>query len=305
MQILSDRHVACDTGKFFLDVPPQPEPFRVRLPQFSVKVVGTSFILDAASSESTIYLSRGRVVLEDFSGGPLTLDAGQAVTVTASGEIRNFSPDVEPPPSFDHLARETLDRTETRNQYLSRLKQDSATVIHLNFERTSTQKNMKGKLNWILGRTLGKWSLRFPHPDDDLFLPIRGEFRQATILAWIRRDSLKENRNALLYNDRIRWCFSNDGGLRFQESGLPLRKPMPIPGELADQWIFVAVVVDTNDGTIRYYLNGKEILSDSHDRLPLSCDGVRIGGCVCFDEFLFSKRSFTSEEIEDFYRSTK
>lgn len=287
LQILSAGQIACHRGRLSLDVPPQPEPFRVRLPQYTILVLGTSFDIRVDAAGSTIHLKRGRVAIEGLPSSPFYLEAGGALTVSPAMEVKSFAASPEAMPAFSTMEDKTRSRLDAWKRQSQRFRDDPATVVFMGFERSSMKRELTGRLHWTQGPFPGKWALRFPMPQDDLFLPLNRDYPTATVMAWIRRDSTDETRKAFFYSDSIRWEFAG-GGLRWQPKGGKACAPMPVPGDRVECWNHVAVVVDGSGGTVRHYLNGKEVFAEPWTTKSISGTDARLGGGVAAAEFLFA-----------------
>ena len=152
-------------------------------------------------------------------------------------------------------------------------------------------------------------------------------FPQVSLAAWVRLDWLGAPYQSLLHTNgwsegdpgNIHWMINGDTTMRlalFQNrladgaSGFPDSRTPVLPEQ--GRWVHLAVVYDSDEGTVRFFLNGK---IDSETRLevahPARFGPARIGNwnrkdrklSGRIDEFIILGRAMTDAEIATLFES--
>ncbi|MDF1756379.1 MAG: FecR domain-containing protein [Verrucomicrobiales bacterium] len=176
---------------------------------------------------------------------------------------------------------------------------------------------------WVTGRWSGKGALEIKRVSDRIRLDIPGEFKSLSFLTWVRIEGLEKRFNSLFLTDswdvgESHWHIGREGQLTFgiKDIGTLNSKPALGPGDLG-RWLHLAAVYDAGSGVIHLYRDGELVSSSAPfpKKLPLRLGPSEIGNWQSredgalrlrtfngrFDEFLISRRPFSSDEVREHY----
>jgi len=311
LELISPGEARLSSGKLSARVPEPAHGFKVYTPDVTVTDLGTEFGLERQATKPVeVQVFEGKVQLAvQGASQPQILNAGEGVQV-GSGRV-------EPMATVDRLAylsAEDLARREAaelRTRYQSwkqldhSLDNDSAMLVHLNFEdqrnidrnlvnhAAATRASARGMIlgcDWVDGRWPGKGALAFNNGRDRVRLLVPGEFHSLTYLAWVRVDSLPYEWDALALVDTFKagethWQLHRNGSMELSvrpEGGKAgwdrLLSPPVITRQELGRWIQLAAVYDGNKRQMSLYLNGRRVASksESHER-TLSLGSLELG----------------------------
>ena len=286
-QIISLNEASCRNGRLTAEVPPQARGFRVSTPQMNVTDLGTAFGLDVKDRRTELHVFKGSVEFQPTAGAARqNLKEGAGVVTESSHPSKLITADPKAFASlfdlqFKSSAAEVL-RHEQWRAASSRLDEDSALLVHFDFEPTDPSewrlRNASNRKNaapdativgcqWTEGRWPDKRALEFRSVSDRVRLNVPGEFESLTLAAWVRVQGLDRQFNSLFMSDgfeahTLHWLIRKDGvlGLTAIDSGPGDVQIVASPSVLAlDQfgiWVHLAVVLDGNAKRVVHYVNG-------------------------------------------------
>ncbi len=202
----------------------------------------------------------------------------------------------------------------------------------------STGRKNDGRIEnaaWVPGRFPGKYALRFDWPSSRIRVPVNDvtNSRQLTLVAWVRLDSLPNDRAGLLMSDgwwlmgQVHWQILRDGRMSFSvvvgprvDVTVTSSRPV-VDGDHPGQWNLLAVVCDLDAETIVFYRNGdcvgRQALEAAksaafkpgmttaanwyNPHAPLTEKVFALQGCV--EELMIFRAALSEEEIRRIYQS--
>jgi hypothetical protein len=265
-------------GRLSAEVPPAAKGFTVITPAGDAVDLGTRFGVDVPpSGAAEIHVFDGQVIAKASGvAAEQSLHGGQAVTMergtSAARELRSaaFIGRDELPELTAGLAAGQQARSQA---VLAALRDDPALVALLDFE--SAESHM-GDFRLVQGRWPGSRAPEFVGAGDHLKLDVGGDrtYPQLTLAAWVRLDRLGAPYQSLLHTDgwnkspgQVHWMVTRHTTMRMALSGNTL-----VPGSVETEhfpdsrtsvlperghWVHLAVVYDSDAGTVRFYLNGR------------------------------------------------
>jgi hypothetical protein len=239
--------------------------------------LGTRFGVDVpAEGDSEIHVFEGEVIATG-AGGDRSLRGGDALVMSrGNGDARELRSaafiQADELPALDAgLAAGQQARSRLATEAL---KSDPALIALIDFD---TGPRRPGVYRLVQGRWPGSRAAEFVEVGDHLRLQIGGDqsWPQLTLAAWVRLDHLGAPYQSLLHTDG--WSENNPGQVHWMINGnatmrLALRENVLAAGSeekngypdssipvLTEQgrWVHLAVVYDSEKGTVRFYLNGR------------------------------------------------
>jgi ferric-dicitrate binding protein FerR (iron transport regulator) len=264
-------------GRLAADVPPAATGFTVVTPDGDAVDLGTRFGVDVpAEGDSEIHVFEGEVIATRV-GGDRSLRTGDAFAMNrGNGDARElrsgaFIQSDELPALDAGLAAGQEARSR---QSAAALSADPNLISLITFEDESRR---PGVYRLVQGRWPGSRAAEFVEAGDHLRLDI-GEDRawpQLTLAAWVRLDRLGAPYQSLLHTDgwskenpgQVHWMLNQDATMRLalrenllapgsdEKHGFPDSRTAVLPEQ--GRWVHLAVVYDSEMGTVRFYLNGR------------------------------------------------
>lgn len=269
LQLNSTWKTICDLGKLSVFVPPSGKGFEVATPHLTVRDLGTEFVVDVSEKESAIHVVKGEVEMDWFGGERQFFSTGEAVRMnSAARKPTRFIAESGQFVSENKIRREFttyMGKKQSAWEATSRRQQADSTLL-FSLDRASIHGSRR-----VMGMLEELTALRFQSPKDYVDLSIAGEHRNLTLLAIVRLDDMKNFSNTLCIGDGILdgpgeflWQVDQSGAIFFHirdEKDIQRFETAPIIDRSQwKTWMFLAVVIDGEKGTVSHYLDGKKIV---------------------------------------------
>ncbi|WP_193210434.1 LamG-like jellyroll fold domain-containing protein [Luteolibacter marinus] len=350
LDLLSQDLARLDHGKLTARVPPPAEGFTILNANLRVIDRGTEFGMSVnGSDDCEVHVFDGEVELQGevpdtaaralFEGEAVSIRQGKSSPITA--DRRSFA---DPASMMQAAARDSAARMASWRARSEAFRQLPDLLVYYNFEDLEpgsmiVQNQASGADEATNGSVIGcetlsgRWSkklaLGFAKTSDRVRFRAQGLAPALTMMAWVRVDSLPQAHNSLLSMSpdqlgEIHWKLDQSGrlllgmrsdGRQIFESWERLVSPTIVTGQDFGRWIHFATVIDSEQGVMRHYVNGKEVVSaPMMRRVPVqlglanlgnfdasSPDRQEIGELRNFngriDEFALFRRALSEEEI--------
>jgi hypothetical protein len=258
-------------------VPPAAKGFTVVTPDGDAVDLGTRFGVDVpAEGDSEIHVFEGEVIATG-AGGDRSLRGGDALVMNrGNGDARELRSaafiQADELPALDAglaAGQEARSREATEA-----LKADPGLIALIAFDEGSRR---PGVYRLVQGPWPGSRAAEFVEPGDHLRLDIGGDqsWPQLTLAAWVRLDRLGAPYQSLLHTDgwseenpgQVHWMINSNATMRLalrenvlapgsdEKHGYPDSRTPVLPEQ--GRWVHLAVVYDSDKGTVRFYLNGR------------------------------------------------
>jgi hypothetical protein len=331
-QFESAQRLNMKRGRLAADVPPSAKGFTVVTPTGEAVDLGTKFGVDIPfQGDAEIHVFEGEVIAQSSGGGKrLSLHDGEAFQLqTGAGSTRALRSSAFIRPGEVASLRAALEEGQhaKSNQYLATLRNDSALIALLDFE---TEDLPAGTYRMTQGRWPGSHASEFVNVGDHMKLDVGGKqaWPQITLAAWVRIDQLGEPFQSFLHtdgwgeqDDQVHWMVTHNTTMRLALYGNTLvpsstnRDVYPdsqtpvLPQQ--GRWVHLAVVYDSDAGTVRFYFNGK---LDKEERQevahPARLGPGQIGNWDLrdrklsgrMDELLILGRAMTAAQVDALYK---
>jgi hypothetical protein len=330
----SAQRLHLETGRLSAEVPPPAKGFTVITPDGDAVDLGTRFGIDVTGQgRSEIHVFEGEVVAQlDGASDPLSLRGGEAYAMRGGAgdgrELRNaaFIEGEEMSSLRAALEAGQESRAAAAN---AAIREDPALIALLTFEESAAA---SGVFREVQGRWPGSRAMEFVEAGDHLALDVGGgrDWPQLTLAAWVRLDRLGAPYQSLLHTDgwsqenpgQVHWMINGDATMRLalrsneldpsadERHGYPDSRTPVLPER--GRWVHLAVVYDSENGTVRFYLNGR---FDKETRQsvahPARLGPARIGNwdqqdrklSGRIDELLLLGRAMGDAEIGELYEA--
>jgi ferric-dicitrate binding protein FerR (iron transport regulator) len=317
-------------GRLAADVPPAATGFTVVTPDGDAVDLGTRFGVDVpAEGHSEIHVFEGEVIATNV-GGDRSLRTGDAFAMNrGNGDARElrsgaFIQSDELPALDAGLAAGQEARSR---EAAAALMADPNLISLITFDDESRR---PGVYRLVQGRWPGSRAAEFVEAGDHLRLDI-GEDRawpQLTLAAWVRLDRLGAPYQSLLHTDgwskenpgQVHWMLNQDATMRLalrenllasgsdEKHGFPDSRTAVLPEQ--GRWVHLAVVYDSEEGTVRFYLNGS-LDDETHQSVahPARLGPAQIGNwdqqdrklSGRIDQLVVLGRAMSDAEIEELH----
>jgi hypothetical protein len=319
-------------GRLAADVPPAAKGFTVVTPDGDAVDLGTRFGVDVPDSgDSEIHVFEGEVIASG-AGGDRSLRTGDAIAMSSGNgdarELRSaaFIQSDELPALDAGLAAGQQSRS---NAAVAALLKDSALI---NLVRFDDESRRPGVYRLVQGRWPGSRAAEFVEVGDHLRLDIggSGEWPQLTLVAWVRLDRLGAPYQSLLHTDgwsaenpgQVHWMLNSNATMRLalrentlapgsdDRHGFPDSRTPVLPEQ--GRWVHLAVVYDSDKGTVRFFLNGR-LDDETHQSVahPARLGPAQIGNwdqqdrklSGRIDQLVVLGRALSDAEIEELHEA--
>lgn len=298
LQLVAAGEAVCLQGRLLVEVPPPARGFRLKTAQLEIVDLGTAFGIHAGPGRAEVHVFRGSVEMHSPSTAGQTLGEGQAAAIQDSAPPRLMPAD---PAAFAAL-RDFQQRSLAAAAYRyeqwqfasARLQEDSALVVHLDFEQLSgmdwSLPNRAGGSRLVpeaivvgCPRAEGRWrekqALEFQSINDRVRLVVPGDFDALTLAVWVRLHGLDQPFNSLFMcdgfaPDTLHWLIRRDGVLGLTVFGATpgqfeiLASPPVLAPDQFGAWLHLAVVLDGPGRRAIHYLNGDPVSRHGLKRGP-------------------------------------
>lgn len=364
LELTSGMEAIFRSGNLRAHVPPPAQGFTIVTPSTRVVDRGTVFGLTVRQDGSTLVkVIQGEVELH-HPEKIYQIKTNAAATVDPGGDPTPATTRDEVFPSEENFnlriaagARRSAARWQMTADELAK---DPATLLCYNFtESLSSSRTVRNHaagatleshgtlvgVGWTEGRWPGKHALEFSGRSDSLLFKLQHSAPAATLLAWVRVDSLPNLYQILLMPEHqrasaLQWMIDQKGQVRLaltsrvDGAGSPAGWDGPVKAPAisnADfgRWIFLASTYDSQTGKVIHYRDGTPIGSGYFKRkLPVvfgsfSCGNwsnqtkeVASGGTLSpssgtrnfagsIDELMVLSRALSATEILDLHEKGK
>lgn len=328
----SPQRLRLEKGRLAAEVPPVAKGFTVVTPDGDAVDLGTRFGVDVpAEGDSEIHVFEGEVIATG-AGGDRSLRGGDALVMNrGNGDARELRSaafiQADELPALDAgLAAGQQARSRVATEAL---KSDPGLIALIEFDAGPRR---PGLYRLVQGRWPGSRAAEFVEVGDHLRLEIGGDhsWPRLTLAAWVRLDHLGAPYQSLLHTDgwseenpgQVHWMINGDATMRLAlrenvlAAGSEEKNGYPDSGTpvLSEQgrWVHLAVVYDSDKGTVRFYLNGR---FDRETRQSLA-HPARLGPAQIgnwdrqdrklsgrIDQLVVLGRAMSDEEIGEYYEA--
>ena len=364
LELVSGMEAFCRSGKLRAHVPPPAQGFTIGTPSSRIVDRGTIFGLSVRNDGSTLVkVMLGEVELR-HPQKTYQIKTNAAAMIDPGGNPTPVKTPDEAFPSEENFneriaagARRSAARWQATTEPLAN---DPATLLSYNFTESlhssrSVRNHATGAtleshgslvgVGWTQGRWPGKRALEFKGRSDSLLFKLQRTAPAATLIAWVRVDSLPNPYHILLMPEyrrasALQWMIDHKGELR-----LALTKGVDVAGASTGwdgpvkapaissldfgRWLFLASTYDSATGKVVHYRDGTQIgVGYFEHKLPVefgsfSCGNwsdqsvtVASGGSLsassgsrsfvgCIDELAVLSRALTPSEIQHLHDQGK
>lgn len=329
----------CGRGRLSVEVREKGKGFEVATPLLSVVDLGTEFSLIVEDDSVETHVINGKIQLNRLPQDKEDLDDGKALRIDGHGKQERLKADTMTYRSKKEVERKVAERQQV---FLDRWRReqnhwdrDPSLLIHFDFEESgATVQNLAltGRQSVasasLVGprRIAGRWrntgGVEFRKSTDAIAFDLSRTLSSSTFFMSVRIDSLARYNNTLLasgeyHEGALFWQIRHDGSLQVFLHGSgnepPQRYGTPpiITRKQWGAWYTLAVVVDTEWGTLVHYFEGEKVaelplvgktivelrratlgnsLAKGDKKTDVSLDGG-------IEQFLLFDRALGSEEI--------
>ncbi len=297
--LLHSNALSVKLGKLRAHVPRVATGFTVNLPTGKVIDLGTDFGVEVHTDGSAeVYVYRGKVSYEgvDFEGHQVTkqLSGGEAIFLDTFGVMTPLDmPTGNFIGSADLASRSLEDAHRRRAAWLKRsqkLASDPNTLLYYGFDghdpwtrvlKDETNRNNgdgDGAVigcNWGEGRWPGKGALEFSKNNDRVCLNINQPLKSATLVAWVRLDSLSNQGAPLVFskpniNGAAGWAINPLGKLvlevKTSDSYEVYESAVAFSADRLGKWVHLATSFDGKNKWVNHFMNGRSFSREKIDR---------------------------------------
>jgi hypothetical protein len=359
----SDMRIAVHEGAVQVNVADSAKGFVLALPDGIMTDLGTSFDVVVQEAKPTLLqVTQGEVILSERSGSPAdkNIVEGQSFELSEKGEPQSVA---YQPIDLDSELSVLGDEAYTRQHALweetcAKLAADPSVVVH--FRLLAEEMNSRVIVNrasgenapqtgtiisaqWTEGRWKGKPALAFHKRTDRVRVDVHGEYKQASIAAWVRIDDLPNRYNGLFYSEQgtegeTHWQFSPEGHSWFnvrppwKESDWNFREANSEPVISSSDygtWKLLSLTYDSETLEVIHYVDGNVVGRTAIDTsIPLRFKRATLGNFFdadpdlhanvdglgeswsyrnwsgAIDEFLLFSRVLDEKEMKSLYKTT-
>lgn len=307
LDLISPDLARLESGRLTARVPPPAQGFTILSDGLRVIDRGTEFGMSVGPDDCQVHVFDGEVEVhpEDGETPMRSLLEGDALSFHAgnSTDLRADSGAFANPRALLKVAEQARERRwQEWTASTDQVCQSPGLSIYYDFRNLEDGDSVVDNLasgalpdteGTLVGceRVPGRWrekpALGFARTSDRVRFRLDDTSQSATMVAWIRADSLPHDHNALLSTSpgevgEIHWKLDREGRLLLGVRAEPERafeawersvSPPVITESELGRWMLVATVIDGEAGEIRHYVNGREVASTAMKRRPL----IRLG----------------------------
>jgi hypothetical protein len=289
-QLLHTNALSLKLGKLRAHVPRVAVGFTVDLPMGKVVDLGTDFGVEVHEEGSAeVYVYRGKVKYEgvDFEGNEVLrqLSGGEAIFLDPSGMLSPIDMPLGDFAGSADLATRSLENASKRRaawlKESHRLAADPSTLLYYGFEghdswaRVLKDETNRGNgngdgavigCNWTEGRWPGKGALQFSQDNDRVCLNISKPLTSATLVAWVRLDTLTQHGAPLIFSrpnldGAVGWLVNSEGKLvlevKVSDSYEKYESAVALSPDRLGIWVHLASSFDGKNKWVTHFVNGR------------------------------------------------
>ena len=298
--LVHDNAMELKLGKLRAHVPRVAVGFSVDLPMGKVIDLGTDFGIEVDDEGSAeVYVFRGKISYQgiDIEGNEVRAEVsgGEAIYLDSFGVLTPLDMPLGTFAGSADLASRSLENAQKRLSAWSVMSQelasDNKTLLYYNFDghdswsrvlKDETKRN-KGSgdgavigCQWSEGRWPGKGALQFSKNNDRVCLNINESLQKATLVAWIKLDSLNREGAPIVFskphfNGAFGWSINSFGKLVLEvDSGNTVEKyesAVAFSPDRLGRWVHLATSFDGENKWISHFINGRAF---SREKLSLA-----------------------------------
>ncbi len=299
-RLVHDNAMELKLGKLRAHVPKVAVGFTVDLPMGKVIDLGTDFGIEVDDEGSAeVYVFRGKVSYQgvDIEGNVVhaEVSGGEAIFLDSFGVLTPLDMPLGTFAGSADLASRSLENAQKRRSAWMEMSQelasDKKTLLYYNFDghdswsRVLQDKTKRNKgsgdgavigCKWAEGRWPGKGALQFSKNNDRVCLNISESLQQATLVAWVKLDSLNREGAPIVFSKphfkgAFGWSVNPLGKLVLEiDTGNSLEKyesAVAFSQDRVGRWIHLATSFDGENKWINHFVNGR---SFSREKLSLA-----------------------------------
>jgi len=289
-QLLHANALSLRLGKIRAHVPRVAVGFTVDLPMGKVVDLGTDFGVEVHEQGSAeVYVYRGQVKYQgvDFEGNEVVsyLSGGEAIFLDSRGVLSSIDMPLGDFAGSADLATRSLENASKRRaawlKESHRLASDPSTLLYYGFEgHDSWSRVLKDETNrgngngdgavigcdWTEGRWPGKGALQFSQDNDRVCLNISKPLSSATLVAWVRLDSLSQNGAPLIFSrpnldGAVGWLINPVGKLvleiKVSDAYEKYESAVAFSPDRLGKWVHLASSFDGKNKWVNHFVNGR------------------------------------------------
>jgi hypothetical protein len=353
-ELESSKRLVCRLGRVRAHVPNQALGFTIETPSYEAVDLGTEFTVHVdPQGASEFHVLDGEVEIWDLRQRDRVLierlTEGRGARATADGAMAELVISEAPIVGRQQLLAMSEDirrkRFETWKQFSQELRSGSNVVAYYGFDGHESWERqlrndgprasagMDGAIvgcQWTSGRWAGKQALEWKRTTDRVRVTVPGEFDSLSFMAWVRIEGLERWLSSLMLTDghelgEVHWQITETGALLLGVKADPefshdYQSPEIISRSDLGRWMLIACVYDGPGGTVRHYLDGREVSAQPIDlAVKLRIGRAEMGNWAPedfgtyrvrslngrVDEFAIFDKPLTAEEIADIYEAGK
>ena len=288
--LLHSNGLSVELGKLRAHVPKVAHGFTVDLPMGKVIDLGTDFGVEVHPEGSAeVYVYRGKVSYQgfDFNGNEVKkeLSGGEAIYLDSFGVLTPLDmPSGNFAGSADLASRSLENAHRRRAAWLQKSHQLSSapnTLLYYGFDgHDSWSRVLKDETKrddgdgdgavigckWTEGRWPGKSALQFTQDNDRVCLNINQSLKSATLVAWLRLDSLSQQGAPLLFSrphieGAVGWAVNGSGKLVLEIKASNIfekyESAVAFSPDRLGKWLHLATSFDVDNKWVNHFVNGR------------------------------------------------
>jgi hypothetical protein len=298
-ELFHSNALSLKLGKLRAHVPRVAVGFTVDLPMGKVVDLGTDFGVEVHEEGSAeVYVYRGKVKYEgvDFEGNEVLrqLSGGEAIFLDPSGMLSTIDMPLGDFAGSADLATRSLENASKRRaawlKESHRLAADPSTLLYYGFEghdswaRVLKDETNRGNgngdgavigCNWTEGRWPGKGALQFSQDNDRVCLNISKPLKLATLVAWVRLDTLTQHGAPLIFSrpnmdGAVGWLINSEGKLvlevKVSDSYEKYESAVALSPDRLGIWVHLASSFDSKNKWVTHFVNGRSFSREKIDQ---------------------------------------
>jgi len=299
-KLIHNNAMEMKVGKLRAHVPKVAVGFSVDLPMGKVVDLGTDFGIEVdKEGAAEVYVFRGKVSYQgfDIQGNEVfqEVSGGEAIYLDSFGILTPLDMPLGTFAGSADLASRSLEVANRKRSAWAKMSKELAnnenTLLYYDFNckaswsrilKDETQRNNGSGdgavigCQWSEGRWPGKGALQFSKNNDRVCLNINKSLKQATLVAWLKLDSLSTEGAPIVFSQpnfrgALGWSVSSLGKLVLEiNSGAQVEKyesAVAFSPDRIGKWVHLATSFDGEKKWITHFVNGR---SFSRERVSLA-----------------------------------